>query len=184
MDVNQALFRKGLPQLSKKPDLKSYTCDESIILHDVDAPVEALKLHPHLEHMLKKRGKYTVRAVLATTQQEMNIMFDWRGHAATCLWKTLAMVIFPARAIPTAVVKEYGDNELFFRSPAYFRLSTHTMNVLTENDILIIGDLLIHSRHSLRKTTGFCFDTIDPTQRGLKKHNLRLRRMSKEFGSG
>lgn len=184
MDVNQALFRKGLPQLSGKPVSKPYTGGEPIILHDVNAPVEALKLHPHLEHILKKRGKYTVRAVLTTTQHEKNKMFDWRGHATTYLWKTLTMVIFPARAVPTAVVIEYGNNELFFRSPAYFRLSTHTMNVLTENDILTIGDLLIHSRHSLRKTTGFCFDTIDPIQRGLKKHNLGLRRMSKEFGSG
>ena len=180
-DVNHALFRKGLPPLSEETPANPYVYTGTQVLHDVDEPVAALKLHPHVEFLLKELGKSTVRSVLLTTANENCKIFDHRARALRYFWDALAIISFPERTVPVGVASEYGNSETLSRSPYYLRLSTYTINVLTAKDVLTVGELLVHSRESLRALTGFTFATIDPIQKKLRKHNLRLRRKGKEF---
>lgn len=179
-DANQALFRRGLPPIPPDYPENPYTYVEPRILREPDDSVEELHLHPHVEFMLKTRGKNTVRSVLLTPRNELHKIFHFRGRASSYLWDALTLISFPGRILPAAIASEYGNMDVLYCSPACLRLSSYTLNILTEKGILTIGDLLAHSRDSLRELTGFTFITIAPIQTQLKARNLRLRRRGKE----
>ena len=182
-DINWLLFQNALPRLSDYYPPKPYSDSRERVLRDIDEPVESLMLHPHVEFLLKSREKHTVRSVLLMPANEELKLFPIRGQGFRYYLNILRLMSFPGRPIPAGIVSEYGTSDLFFSSPARVGMSTHSLNILTSRGILTLGDLLVHSRVTLQKLTGFSLTTLYNIQNRLKKHDLQLRRKGKEIFS-